>query len=294
MPDRVSIRHIRPLVRHAGRVALTSSDRERTRVAYDHRVFIAAVPGAEITAGYLSTVLRAGEAVIIPAGTPYRIGPARKEKNAEIISINFDFFGGPGEENAPTALPLAAPETFEPDKLRERVIFEEGFLSSGAENAHVTQEAEPLLDAILREFALGEICYAASLSGLLTSLICLLYRAAREPQKSGVRREILSYITAHFEEELTAGTLARLFHYHPNYISSVVREQTGLPLHQYVLRLRIRRASELLLYTDLPVEEVGRRVGFGDASYFSQYFRRATGYLPTALRARPSLWEEKE
>ena len=148
MPEIISIRAIRPLVRHAGKVALTSSDRERTRVAYDHRVFIAAVPGAAITAGYHSLVLRAGEAVIIPAGTPYRIGPEKDAESAEIISINFDFCGGPGEENALTALPLAAPETFDPEKLRERVCFEEGFLSSGAELSHVTPDAEPLLDAI--------------------------------------------------------------------------------------------------------------------------------------------------
>ncbi|MCQ2447027.1 MAG: helix-turn-helix domain-containing protein [Clostridia bacterium] len=286
MTDRVSIRRIHPLVRHAGNVTLVRGDRERTRVAYDHRVFIASVPGAEITAGYLSLALGAGEAVVIPAGTPYRIGPAKGEESSRIVSINFDFFGGPGEENAPTALPLATPESFDPESLRERVNFEEGFLSEGAELSRVTEEASPLLDAILREFSFGEICYTASISGLLTAFLCLLYRAAREPARAGVRREILSHIAAHFSEPLSAHSLAGQFHYHPNYISAVVKEQTGLPLHQYVLRLRVRRASELLLYTDLPVEEVGRQAGFEDPAYFSQYFRRATGFLPTALRSQ--------
>jgi transcriptional regulator GlxA family with amidase domain len=51
-------------------------------------------------------------------------------------------------------------------------------------------------------------------------------------------------------------------------------------------RLRLRMASVLLGETTLPVSEIMRRVGFGDATHFGRTFRKYTGYPPSEYRQR--------
>lgn len=58
----------------------------------------------------------------------------------------------------------------------------------------------------------------------------------------------------------------------------------GTPPGAYRNRLRIERAKELLLFTDLPVGEVGALVGFEDGSYFTRLFTAAVGQAPTRYR----------
>ena len=91
---------------------------------------------------------------------------------------------------------------------------------------------------------------------------------------------------AYYTEDLTYQHMGEVFHYHPNYISQVVREKTGLPLRRYLLRLRVRQASRLLLDKEISVEEVAAQVGFRDVSYFVQYFKKVTGMTPGELRGK--------
>jgi AraC-like DNA-binding protein len=52
----------------------------------------------------------------------------------------------------------------------------------------------------------------------------------------------------------------------------------------WIAERRLAEARRLLAQTDEPVEAVGRRSGFRDASYFSRRFRRAHGVTPAAWR----------
>ncbi|WP_338692736.1 AraC family transcriptional regulator [Streptomyces sp. Q6] len=70
----------------------------------------------------------------------------------------------------------------------------------------------------------------------------------------------------------------------PERLRDVVREQTGHGPKEYVQRLRINRAKELLAETDLTVAAVSRRTGFNDAGYFTRQFTRRTGITPSAFR----------
>ena len=56
--------------------------------------------------------------------------------------------------------------------------------------------------------------------------------------------------------------------------------------------LRMQEACRLLAQSGLSVEEIGRRVGIFDPSYFWRSFRRETGYSPSAYRRRMSAKEK--
>ncbi len=64
------------------------------------------------------------------------------------------------------------------------------------------------------------------------------------------------------------------------------KKHTGMAPHQYLLHLRINRAKELLLGTDLTVRQIAAALGFVDPYYFSRAFRKMTGSSPNGWRVQ--------
>jgi transcriptional regulator GlxA family with amidase domain len=62
------------------------------------------------------------------------------------------------------------------------------------------------------------------------------------------------------------------------------REETGTTPLQWLLSQRVIEARRLLEETDLPIEEIASRAGFGTAASLRDHFRRATSTSPTAYR----------
>jgi transcriptional regulator GlxA family with amidase domain len=69
------------------------------------------------------------------------------------------------------------------------------------------------------------------------------------------------------------------------------RDETGLSPTQWLTRQRVERARLLLETTDLPVDEVARRAGFGTAVSLRQHLHSTVGVAPLAYRRtfRPSI-----
>ena len=63
-----------------------------------------------------------------------------------------------------------------------------------------------------------------------------------------------------------------------------VKRATGLSPQEYLHRLLVQEANELLTQTDLPVSQVAFRLGFLDPAYFTRFFKRETGQNPGAYR----------
>jgi two-component system response regulator YesN len=59
---------------------------------------------------------------------------------------------------------------------------------------------------------------------------------------------------------------------------------TGMPLHRYVLHLRLMHAVNLIENTDLAVSEIADASGFYDVAYFSSYFKKHFGITPTKYK----------
>jgi AraC-like DNA-binding protein len=62
------------------------------------------------------------------------------------------------------------------------------------------------------------------------------------------------------------------------------RKSTGLPPHQWQLRLRIERAKDLMIKSDTPLSQVALDCGFVDQSHFTRVFARAVGATPSVWR----------
>lgn len=72
----------------------------------------------------------------------------------------------------------------------------------------------------------------------------------------------------------------------PSAISHRLERQFGMSFSDYVNRLRIERAKEMLRRTKLPATEIGKRTGFSDLSNFTKVFKRFAGMTPAAYRTQ--------
>lgn len=64
------------------------------------------------------------------------------------------------------------------------------------------------------------------------------------------------------------------------------REVTGKSVTEFVATLRMERARDLLVASDMPVAQVGETVGYGDQNYFARCFKRMVGCSPREYRRR--------
>ncbi|MFD0670960.1 helix-turn-helix domain-containing protein [Cohnella sp. GCM10027633] len=98
-------------------------------------------------------------------------------------------------------------------------------------------------------------------------------------------RSVLAYIDEHVRESITIASMADLIHVHPNYFIRLFKKHLGVSPIQYVNRKRIEEAKWLLASSDLPLYEIGPRIGIPDVSYLSKLFKAATGFSPSAYRS---------
>ncbi|WP_125130460.1 helix-turn-helix domain-containing protein [Microbacterium sp. 10M-3C3] len=87
-----------------------------------------------------------------------------------------------------------------------------------------------------------------------------------------------------FREPLRVADVAHVVHLHPQTAARVFRESVGVSIPDYLRQCRIAEAQRLLMQTDLAVDAVGQRSGFGSSSTFHAAFTAATGTTPLAFR----------
>ncbi len=71
-----------------------------------------------------------------------------------------------------------------------------------------------------------------------------------------------------------------------DYVARAFARRYGMRLQHYLLLRRIELARHLLVSSDLPVSEIGRRVGLPDPQYFNKQFRRIANVSPLAYRTQ--------
>ena len=93
------------------------------------------------------------------------------------------------------------------------------------------------------------------------------------------------YIETHFKEELTRESLASEVFMNPDYLSKLFKKNTGSSLMDYVTKVRIERAKELLERTVLPISEIAIETGYSNTAYFTKMFKKYTnGITPREYR----------
>jgi AraC-like DNA-binding protein len=99
--------------------------------------------------------------------------------------------------------------------------------------------------------------------------------------------DVFAVIERDHAQPLSLRDVAREVGMTPGHLTTIVRRRTGRTVQEWIIDRRMAESRRLLADTDLPVQEVARRVGIADPGYFSRLFRRAHGTSPRAWRGRP-------
>ncbi|MEJ5237149.1 MAG: helix-turn-helix domain-containing protein [Limisphaera sp.] len=96
--------------------------------------------------------------------------------------------------------------------------------------------------------------------------------------------QALTYIKEHLPERLPLREVARRVNLSPYYFCKLFHRSMGMTFTEYLARMRLERAKDLLLNPALSVAEVASAVGFGSIPHFNRSFKKYTGMTPTAYR----------
>jgi len=93
-----------------------------------------------------------------------------------------------------------------------------------------------------------------------------------------------AFITEHQTESLSLGQVAKSVNSSPFYFCKLFKKATGLNFTDYLSRIRIERAKNLLLNPNLRVSEIAFEVGFQSLTHFNRVFKHTVGQSPTQYR----------
>jgi AraC-like DNA-binding protein len=94
------------------------------------------------------------------------------------------------------------------------------------------------------------------------------------------------YIADHQDEQLSLGQVAKAVNTSSFYFCKLFKKATGLNFTDYVSRVRIEKAKNLLLNPNTRISEVAFEVGFQSLTHFNRVFRKVVGESPTDYRRR--------
>ena len=107
------------------------------------------------------------------------------------------------------------------------------------------------------------------------------YRGGLSPARL---RRVKEFVHAKMEDELSLRELAQSVGLSTPHFSEMFRKSTGETPHQFVLRLRVERAKEMLRSAESRVLDVAIACGFKTQQHFARVFRQLCGTSPTEYR----------
>ena len=99
----------------------------------------------------------------------------------------------------------------------------------------------------------------------------------RMQEYSAATKEMVSVIEENYGMRLGLDSFADKFRLTPEYLSNLFAKETGMTFSNYLKKVRIEKAKELILTTDMKIYEVACSVGYPDQKYFSKVFKEYTG-----------------
>ncbi len=98
--------------------------------------------------------------------------------------------------------------------------------------------------------------------------------------------DIIEIMENNIEEPLSGEDLVRRVKMSSRQLQRLFRETMGVTMTRHYVRLRLRRARELLIQTDMPMRDIATACGFQAMSHFSKSYHREFGYSPNMERKK--------
>ncbi|KAF5062636.1 response regulator [Proteiniclasticum sp. QWL-01] len=144
----------------------------------------------------------------------------------------------------------------------------------------IAQNANRYFDQLLKARNKAELLVSV---GDFLAFIKLQAKAA-SLAGSNLTRYIEHYLKDHFREAITLEELAEKFHFSPNHISRRFHSDQKITIIEFLRRLRMEHALNLLTHSTLSIHEIAKESGYPNVSHFNRVFKQYTGNRPSQYR----------
>lgn len=119
----------------------------------------------------------------------------------------------------------------------------------------------------------------------ITVKICDQYAEYKQASGRELKASMLNYVNLHFTDlTMCLADVAEQFELTSNYVSRFFKQETGCSFIQYITMLRMDRAKELLITTEIPIKEIVMQIGYVDVANFVRKFKSCEGLTPGQFR----------
>jgi AraC-like DNA-binding protein len=153
-----------------------------------------------------------------------------------------------------------------------------------------------LLALIRREAENGRDASPWVVGGLCVALVADLLRettagagadGSTSPQRAmGAVARARQFIVEHYQEPLTLSQIAWRVRLSGEHLGRLFKRELGCSVFEYVDRVRIDRAKQMLLTTEMPIYQIASRCGFSSSTLLGRHFKSVTGMNPLVFRRR--------
>ncbi|MHA6529928.1 AraC family transcriptional regulator [Paenibacillus sp. BAC0078] len=156
----------------------------------------------------------------------------------------------------------------------------------GGENLAI----EAIYKKMLVEFTNQEDGYIEILRAYLMELLITIFRSLKKSYKTDNSRmshhaklieKSIQYLKANYTISTKLNELASHSFLSPTYFCRLFKDHTGMTISEYVQKLRIEEACNLLTHTDNKIIVVAGQVGYKDIKHFNEVFKKLTGKTPS-------------
>lgn len=96
--------------------------------------------------------------------------------------------------------------------------------------------------------------------------------------------ETVKYIEENYMNEISLEQIGNTIGYYKNYISTVVKKDLGITVNELLSFVRIKKAAELLYYSDYSIKQIFVQTGFKNINHFTRIFKKMVGIPPAQYR----------
>lgn len=276
----MTLAELNPHVRYIGNHIVENTPGESS-MCYDCRIFyVTEGSGYVLLDNKQKLLLSKNNIMFFPPNTKYKFIASEKDERFKLLVVDFDLTAE--HISRVKSLGFASESTFIKEKVSRCKT--PNVLKNTIIRDYIPEVSKFLLKSE-QLFIKKELDYRAFVSSYIKlSLIHICHGISISHKALDVITSVKEYINTANLTDLTNSKIAEKFHYHPHYLSKLIKEETGYTLNQYIINVKIEKAKLLLSSTDFSVEEIAWKSYFQSTSYFIKMFKKLTGKTPKQYR----------
>ena len=257
----MNIRDIRPFIRFAERLRLSSSP--FFTKCRDRRLVYVVSGSFTFFFGDRQAIVPAGSVLYFVPGVRYRFMVSEKP---EVFILNFDLTDG--YRNLTEPLHVLPESEFRDDMILPEPEPDELVTDNGMLLLRGMGRIGNDLSLIAREMDERKLYFRETMSAVMSRVICEMARAVLSDGNTDTVARTIDFIRENFARPITNRDIASNVNYHEFYVTAI----------------RVQEAKRLLTSTSEPVSKIAASCGFASDAYFISAFGRETGVTPSEYR----------